>query len=121
MDGQHGRVLFLAAEAAAGLRLDDPDLLDRQAERAPERRVDVVRALERAGDRDPAVRFRGRDHRLRLDVDVLLGTDPVGPFHDQVGLGEARLEVALGDLVPGEGLLGRQQVEDRRRAARSAA
>ena len=114
VNGQHGRVLFLAAEGAAGLRLDDPDLLDRQAERAPECRVDEVGALERAGDRDPAVRCRSRDHRLRLDVDVLLGTDAVGSFDDQVGLGEARLQVALGDLVAGAGLLGREHVEDRR-------
>jgi hypothetical protein len=114
VDGQHGRVLFLAAEGAAGLRLDDPDLLDRQAECAPEGRVDEIGALERAGDRDPAIRGRGRDHRLRLDVDVLLGTHAVGPFHDQVGLGEARLQVALGDLVPGAGLRGCQHVEDRR-------
>ena len=114
VNGQHGRVLFLAAEGAAGLRLDDPDLLDGQAERAPEGRVDEVGALERAGDRDPAIRGRGRDHRLRLDVDVLLGTDAVGPFHDQGGLGEARLQVALRDLVPGAGPIGCQHVEDRR-------
>ena len=54
------RELLLAAEPAAGLGLDDPRLRVVDAEAALERRVDVVRALERAVDGDAAVLASGR-------------------------------------------------------------
>ena len=59
MERDDRRVLLLAAEPAAGLGLDDPRLLVVDAEAALERRVDVVRALERAVDGDAAVVARG--------------------------------------------------------------
>ena len=57
------RVLLLAAEPAAGLGLDDPGLLVVDAEAALERRVDVVRALERAVD--------GRRRRPRAGTAII--------------------------------------------------
>ena len=114
VDGQHGRVLLLAAEAAAGLGLDDADLRDRERERAGEGGMDVVRALQRARDGDAAVRGRDGDHRLGLDVDVLLGPHPVLALDHQVGLAEPGVEVAPGDLVAGERLLGSEEVQDGR-------
>ena len=55
VEGDHRRVLLLATEPAAGLRLDDARLPVVDGEAALERGVDVVRALERAVDGDPAV------------------------------------------------------------------
>ena len=102
VEGDDRGVLLLASEPAAGLRLDDPGLLGRQVERPLHRLVDVVRALERAVDGDPAVLARDRDHRVVLDVELLLVTDAVLALEDEVGLGEAALEVAGRDLVVGE-------------------
>ncbi len=92
----HGGVLLLAAESAAGLGLDDADLLLRQVEEHPEGPVDVVRTLERAVNGDPAV-LRDRDDAVRLDVELLLQPDAVLPLDDAVRLGEAAAEVPLLD------------------------
>ena len=46
---------LLAAEPTAGLGLDDLGLAVVQPQRPLQRLVDVVRTLERAVDRDPAV------------------------------------------------------------------
>ena len=64
-----------------------------QAERSLERLVDVVRALQRAVDDDPAVLAGHGDHRVVLDVQLLLVADPVGALDDQVGGGEPRVKV----------------------------
>ena len=53
MDRDHRGVLFLAPEPATGLSLDDDGPLIVEAERPLHRRVDVVRALERAVDVTP--------------------------------------------------------------------
>ena len=88
---RHDRgVLLLAAEAAAGLGLDHDRLAVGQGQRALERGMDVVGALERAVDGDAAVRARDRDHALVLDVQLLLVADPVGALDDQVGARHAR-------------------------------
>ena len=71
-------------------------------ERLAHRLVDVVGALERAVDGDAAILAGHRDHRVVLDVELLLVADPVLALEDDVGLGEARLEVAPADLVLGE-------------------
>ena len=89
----------LPAEPAAGLGLDDPGLRVVDREAPLERGVDVVRALERAVDRDAAVVGRHRDHRVVLDVQLLLVTDPVLALEDEVGRGEGRIGVAGGQLV----------------------
>ena len=90
MDGHDRGVLLLAAEAAAGLGLDDDRLAVGERERALERGVDVVRALERAVHGDAAVVPRDGDHPLVLDVQLLLVADPVRALDDQVGGGERR-------------------------------
>ena len=57
---------------------------------ALQRLVDVVRALERAVDGDAAVLARDGDHRVVLDVELLLVADPVLALEDEVGRGERR-------------------------------
>ena len=59
MERDDRRELLLATEPAAGLRLDDPGGVVVEPEPPLERGVDVVRALERAGDGDAAVRRVG--------------------------------------------------------------
>ena len=78
MERDDARVLLLAAEPAAGLGLHHDGELVAHAQRALHRLVDVVRALERAVDGDTPVLARDGDHRLVLDVELLLVADPVG-------------------------------------------
>ena len=78
------RELLLATEPAAGLRLDDPRRIVVEPEAALERPVQVVRALERAGDGDAAALGRDGDHRVVLDVQLLLVADPVLALDDEV-------------------------------------
>ena len=78
------------------------------AERPHQGRVHVVRALQRAVDLDAPVVARDGDHRLRLEVELLLVPRPVGALDHQVGGGEAGLEVALVDL---ERLAERRRLE----------
>ena len=113
MDGDDRGVLLLAPEPAAGLGLHDLRLRVAEAERPLERLVDVVRALEAAVDRDPAVLARHGDHRVVLDVQLLLVADAVRPLDDDVGFGEARLHVAGSDLVVGEDVVRDKGIEDR--------
>ena len=114
MDCHDRRVVLLAAAAAAGLCLRDDRLLVGQRQRSLERLVDVVRALHRARDRDATVRARLGDHRLVLDVELLLVPDAVLALDDQRGLGERGIGVAVLDLIGGE-VMGRlERVEHRR-------
>ena len=82
-------VLLLAAEPATRLGLDDPRLGVGESERPLHRLVDVVRALQRAVDGHTAVLAGDGDHRVVLDVELLLVPDPVLALQDEVGLGEA--------------------------------
>ncbi len=102
MDGEAGRILLLAAEPSTRLGLDDRHPVVAHRERSLHGRVDVVRALERPVDGYAAVVARNRDDCLRLDVQLLLVAEPVGTLDDEVRLRESRLQVAPGDLVPGE-------------------
>ncbi len=113
MEGDDRGVLLLAAEPAAGLRLDDLGLLPGEPEGSLQRLVDVVRALERAVDLDTAVLAGRRDHRVVLDVELLLVADAVRPFEDDVGGGEAGRDVPRVDLVVREDVLALEGVEDR--------
>ena len=88
--GDHRRIFFLAAEAAAGLGLHDADLVARQAEQHHQRAVHVVRALHRAVDGDAVAIVRHAvaghgDDAVGLDVELLLVPDPVLAFDDDVG------------------------------------
>jgi hypothetical protein len=112
MGGDHARILFLAAEAAARLGLDDADVLDRAAEQHLERLQDVVGTLERAIEREPRA-LRHGDDAVRLDVDVLLGAGRVRAFDHHVRAREAALQIPLLDQDVLEHLLGALGIEER--------
>ena len=64
-------------------------------------------------DRHAAVLARDGDHGLTLDVELLLVSDAVRPFDDEVGFGHGRVDVATAHGVVRE-LAGRLlRVEDR--------
>ena len=83
VSGDHRRVLFLAAEAAAGLSLHDADFVVGQIEQHFQRAVDVVRTLHRPVHRHAAV-FGHGDDAVRLDIELFLMTCPVFAFDDDV-------------------------------------
>src|SRR6185369_18007400 len=66
--GDQRRILFLATKAAARFRLNDADLLGREAKQRNERFVNVVRTLHRTPDRNAVLRVRDRDSAVVLDV-----------------------------------------------------
>ncbi len=107
-------VFLLAPEAAAGLRLDHARLAVVHRQPALERRVDVVRALERPVHVDAAALARHGDHRVVLDVQLLLVTDPVFALDDRVGGGERPIRIARTDLVGREDMLRFERIEDGR-------
>ena len=79
----HRRVFFLAAESAAGLGLNDTDLLVRQPHHDLDRAVHVVGTLHRSVDRDAWIHAGGignGNDAVRLDVQLLLETDAVLAF-----------------------------------------
>ena len=121
MDREHRGVLFLAPEAAPRLGLDDDRLAGVERHGPLERRVHVVRALERPVDGHTAVVARDGNHRLGLDVQLFLVSDAIGPLDDEVGRRKAGREVALGDLVVREHMIGGERVEDRRQRFRPQA
>ena len=65
--GDHRRILFFAAEPAARLGLNDADFMVGKAEKHLQRPVDVVRALHRTVQGDPAAGGH-RNRAVRLDV-----------------------------------------------------
>ena len=85
MAGDHVRVLFLPAEAAAGRHLDDADAFLVEAEHAQQRLVDVERALDRAHHHQRAVVVEVRGDAVVLDVGVLLMRDEIFTFDDDLG------------------------------------
>ena len=116
VQGDHRRVLLLAAEAAARLGLDHHRLGVGQLQGSLQGAVDVVRALARAVHRDPAIGVRDGDHRLVLDVQLLLVANAVGPLDHQLRLREADLQVAASHLDMRELLARFERVEGRRQA-----
>jgi hypothetical protein len=87
LPGEQGRVsrddrgiLLLAAEAAAGLHLNNSNLLCWHLEERQERLLDVIRALHRAPDGDAIDRIGDGEHAVRLDVELLLGARLVLAF-----------------------------------------
>ena len=75
----------------------------------------VVRALERAGDGHAAVVPRDRDHRVVLDVELLLVAHPVFALEDHVGGRHRGVDLAGLDVVVGERVVRSERVEDRRK------
>ena len=114
MERDQRGVLLLATEPAAGLGLDHASAAVVEAQPSLERGMDVVRALERAGHRHAAVVTGDGDHRVVLDVELLLVADAVLALEDQVGGGEGSVRVAGRELVGGEDVVGGERVEDRR-------
>ncbi len=105
--------LLLAAEATAGLGLDDAGGLIVEAQTALQGRVEVVRALQRARNGDAATVGGFGDHRVVLDVQLLLVTDAVLALEDDVGAGEGGLDVGPRfDRVLGERVVRLERIED---------
>ena len=107
VSGDHGRILFLAAESAAGLGLHDANVRV-LAEEALECLHDIEGTLNGAVNGDAAL-LRNGDDTIRLDVDVLLMSRAVGAFDDHVRGREAGVEVPLVDrerLEDDRGVLG---------------
>ena len=120
VEGDHRRVLLLAPEPAARLRLHDLGVCVVEVETGPERLVHVERALEAAVDGHAAVLARHRDDRVVLDVQLLLVADAVGRLDDlEPVLLERRVDVALDELVVGEDRRRFQRLEDGRQRRRS--
>ena len=106
MAGDHHEVLFLAAEPAAGLGLDDANLVVGQPHEHGERAMHVVRTLERTVDRDRPAGPGHRHHAVRLDIELLLVAHAILALDDRIGGCEPLLDAALVDGNP---------LEDRRR------
>ncbi len=113
MERDDGRELLLPTEATTGLRLDDPGAVIVEPETALQRCVDVVRALERAGDGDAALRRHG-DHRVVLDVELLLVAHAVLALEDEVRGGERGIRITAVDGVRGEDVVRGVRLEDGR-------
>src|SRR2546422_9365937 len=78
---RHDRgVLFLAPKTAARLCLDDHGVLVGQAQGALQGAMDIVGTLQGADDFDHTSRFRDRDCRLGLDVELFLQADLERPL-----------------------------------------
>ena len=102
--GDHRRVLLLAAEAAAGLGLDDAHFVRCETEQDGQRAMNVVGTLKRAIQRDATV-LGHRDDAVRLDVQLFLMSGAVLALDDHVRLSQTLLE---GPLVDGDRLEGQR-------------
>ena len=112
MQADDRRELLLATEPAAGLGLDHACRPVVQTQAPLQGGVEVVRALQRARDRDAATIRRDGDHRVVLDVELLLVADAVLALEHDIRAGQGRLHVRAGlDRVLGEGVLGLERVE----------
>src|SRR5262245_38237355 len=106
MPGDDRWVLLFAAESATGLHLHDPDALGGQSEECGQRLVDVVRALHRAPDGHAVSRTCGREHPVRLDVELFLSASLVLAVHDNGVAGERRIDIAARYKVLLEDVVG---------------
>ena len=100
MAGDHRRVFFLAAEAAAGLRLNDADLFIRKAKQDFQRAMHVVRTLHRAVNRDAVIGAGGighGNHAVRLDIELFLVARAIVAVDNHIGRSKTGLEIALVD------------------------
>ena len=114
VEGDDARIFLLAAEAATRLGLDHDRQLVAHVQRALHGLVDVVRALERPVDGDAAILAGDGDHRLVLDVELLLVPDAIDALDDELGGLHRFGRVAALDGVVGEFAVGLERVERRR-------
>ena len=89
----------LRAERAAHRQADDPDRFRRDPEDGREVVAHAERRL-RAGPELEPVAVPAGHAGVRLHVRVLRACDPVHALDDRVGLGEARVDVAVADAEP---------------------
>ncbi len=94
VQGDHARIVLLAAEAAAHRRGLDPHLVGWQAQSVHQRAMHVVGALHRAVDDQGAVVLEPGGHRLALDVDVLLVAGGVAALDHELARRQSGVDVA---------------------------
>ena len=98
--GDHRRVFFLAAEAAAGLCLNDADLFIWKAKQDFQRAMHVVRTLHRAVNRDAVIGAGGighGNHAVRLDIELFLVARAIVAVDNHIGRSKTGLDIALVD------------------------
>jgi hypothetical protein len=100
MSTQNRRIVLLAAEGSAGLRLDHAHLVIAQAERYLQRAMHIERALQ--GARDSHARNRSicipcslGKRSVGLNVELFLRTRVIFPLDDQVSPCERLIQVAM--------------------------
>ena len=95
----HRGIFFLAAESAAGLRLNHANFFRRQIEQWHERLVHVVGTLQRSPDRHAVRGICRRDHALVFDVELFLRAGPILAFDDDVRLRPCGVHVAFFHVI----------------------
>ena len=103
----------LAAEAAADVWDDHPNLVQRQPHRGAEEVADGERRLGAGPDRDLVACLPLHDHHMGLQRHVLHRGVGVLALDDPLGLGEPLLDVALADLLHVGEVRSRLRAEDR--------
>ena len=86
----------LAAEAAADLGRNRPDVRDVDGQKLGAIGADHERTLARTPDRALAVGGRRHDAGMRLDIGLMHRLVRIAPLDDDVGVAEPGLDVALG-------------------------
>ena len=94
MHSRNRRIFLLAAEASARRQLDDTHPVVPPAERLLQAAVDIIGALHRAVNRD-ALTIIDAQHRLRLDIDMLLVAGAEFIFDYPDCLGDSRIRIAF--------------------------
>ena len=100
LTSQHGRIVFLAAEAAARNVLDHPQLARFHIENGLQRRDEIERTLHRTVDDDAArFRVRLRDHPLCFEIRLFLSSGMEGFLVNQIGFLKFLIRVSLAVVV----------------------
>ena len=95
MAGEDRRIIFLAAERAAGFSLDHAHLVVRQIEYTAQRLEHVVGTLQRAPHRDSVFCAVLGNDALVLDIEMFLRAGAIFPFDNMRGAGPRGVYVAL--------------------------
>ncbi len=90
----------LAAEAAADLGRDRPDVRDVDAEEFGAIGADHELTLARAPDRALPVGGERDDAGVRLDIGLMHGLARIAALDDDIGVAEAGIDIALGKADP---------------------
>src|SRR5271165_2002448 len=97
MAGDYRRVFFLAAEASAGFRLNDSNLVGWQPKQLQQRFVDVIRALHGAPNRYAVRGIGDGDRAVGFDIELLLSASGILAFDDMSRGGPRLLNIAFLD------------------------